>query len=111
MKEIALILEATSALVDTIKGTSIYIEFQSALEDLQKCPELKTLADEFRAQKFLTYHSLKEQVSFADFYDLEEKRMELACYPQIERYLNAEVALCRVLQEVESCLTAGMDFD
>lgn len=59
----------------------------------------------------MTYHSLKEQVSFADFADLEEKRVELADYPQIERYLNAEVALCRVLQEVESRLTAGMCFD
>ena len=108
MKEVALILETTSVLVDTIKGTSIYTEFQSALEDLRKYPELKALADEFRAQKFLAYHSLKGQVSFAD---LEEKRVELADYPQIERYLNAEVALCRVLQEVESHLTAGMCFD
>ena len=111
MKEVALILEATSDLVNTIKSTSIYIEFQSALEDLQRYPELKALADEFRAQKFLAYHSLKEQVSFADFQELEEKRVELACYPQIERYLNAEVALCRALQEVESRLTAGMAFD
>lgn len=111
MKEVALIMEATAALVDTIKSTSIYIEFQSALEDLQRYPELKAMTDEFRAHKFLTYHSLKEEVSFADFNDLEEKRAELARYPQIERYLNAEVALCRVLQEVESRLTAGMAFD
>ena len=111
MKEVALILETPSVLVDTIKSTSMYTEFQSALEDLRRYPELKALADEFRAQKFLAYHSLKGQVSFADFADLEEKRVELADYPQIERYLNAEVALCRVLQEVESHLTAGMCFD
>lgn len=47
-----MILETTSVLVDTIKSTSIYTEFQSALEDLRKYPELKALADEFRAQKF-----------------------------------------------------------
>lgn len=111
MKETALILEATNTLVNIIKNTSVYTEFQSALEDLQKYPELKTLADEFRTQKFLAYHSLKEQISFADFPDFEEKRLELAGYPQIERYLNAEVALCRLLQEVESCLTEGMSFD
>ena len=111
MKEVALILETTSVLVDTIKSTSIYTEFQSALEDLRRYPELKALADEFRTQKFLAYHSLKGQGSFADFEDFEEKRVELAAYPQIERYLKAEVALCRVLQEVESRLTAGMCFD
>ena len=111
MKEIALILEATDTLANTIKSTSIYMEFQSALQDLQKYPELKAMADEFRRQNYLAYHSLKEQISFADFGDFEEKRMELACYPQIERYLNAEVALCRMLQEVESHLTAAMSFD
>jgi cell fate (sporulation/competence/biofilm development) regulator YlbF (YheA/YmcA/DUF963 family) len=111
MKEIELVLEETSGLVDFIKSTSIYTEFQSALKDLQKYPELKTLADEFRAQNYLAYHSLTGQVSFADFDSLEEKRAELSKYPQIERYLNAELALCRLLQEVQSHLTAGMCFD
>lgn len=111
MKEVTLILEETSVLINTIKSTSIYTEFQSALEDLQKYPELKALADEFRTQNYLTYHSLKGHVSFADVEDLEEKRIELAKYPQIDRYLDAELALCRVLQEVESRLTAGMCFD
>ena len=111
MKEVALILEETSVLINKIKSTSIYTEFQSALEELKKYPELKTLADEFRTQNYLAYHSLTEQVSFADFDSLEEKRSELSKYPQIERYLNAELALCRMLQEVQSRLTAGMCFD
>ena len=111
MKEVELVLEETSVLINTIKSTSIYTEFQSALEDLKSYPELKALADEFRTQNYLAYHSLTGQVSFADFEILEEKRAELSGYPQIERYLNAELALCRMLQEVESYLTAGMCFD
>lgn len=106
-----MILEETSVLINTIKSTSIYIEFQDALEELRRNPELKALADEFRTQKYLAYHSLTGQVSFADFDSMEEKRSELAKYPQIERYLNAELELCRVLQAVESRLTAGMCFD
>lgn len=111
MKEAALIKEATSVLVDTIRGTSVYMEFQGALEELKKYPELKAMTDEFRKQNFLAYDSLRQQTSFADFDILEERRIELSGYPQIERYLNAEVALCRMLQEVESQLTAGMCFD
>ena len=111
MKEVTLILEETSVLIDTIRSTSIYTEFQNALAELKKYPELKAMADEFREQNYLAYHALTKQVSFADFDILEEKRIELAKYPQIDRYLKAELALCRVLQKVESHLTAGMCFD
>ncbi len=111
MKEITEILNETSVLVNTIKGTSIYAEFRSALEELQKYPELKAQADAFREENYLAYHALKGPVSFADFNSLEEKRAELAKYPQIDRYLKAEVALCRVLQEVQSRLVAAMSFD
>ena len=111
MKEVTVILEETSVLINTIKSTSIYTEFQSALEDLQKYPELKAIADEFREANYQAYNSLKDQISFADFDNLEEKRIELAKYPQIDRYLKAEVALCRVLQEVQSRIVAAMCFD
>lgn len=111
MREVETILEETSVLVDKIKGTAIYTEYQSALEDLQRQPELKALADAFRKEKYLAYIALKEPVSFADFDELEEKRMELASYPQIERYLKAELALCRVLQAVQSRLVLAMNFE
>ncbi|MBQ8815807.1 MAG: YlbF family regulator [Lachnospiraceae bacterium] len=111
MREVETILEETSVLVDKIKSTVIYTEYQSALEDLQRQPELKALADAFREEKYLAYIALKEPVSFADFDSLEEKRMELASYPEIERYLKAELALCRVLQEVQSKLVLAMSFD
>ena len=111
MKELTAILDETNALIHTMKGTSIYKEYRSSLEELQKYPELKALADDFRKKKYLAYHSLKDRVSFADFDSLEERRMEIETYPQIDRYLKAEVALCRVLQEVQSRIAAAMDFD
>ncbi|MBO5346779.1 MAG: YlbF family regulator [Lachnospiraceae bacterium] len=111
MREVTEILNETNVLINTIKGTSVYTEFRSALEDLQKYPELKAQADAFRAENYLAYHALKGPVSFADFNSLEDKRTELAKYPQIDRYLKAEVALCRVLQEVQGRLTAAMGFD
>ena len=111
MKEVTAILNETTVLINTIKGTSIYTEYQSALEDLQRYPELKARADAFRAENYLAYHALKEPISFADFDSLEDKRTELIKYPQIDRYLQAEVALCRVLQEVQNRLVAAISFD
>ncbi len=111
MREVETILEETSVLIDRIKSTQIYTEYQCALEDLQRHPELKALADAFREEKYLAYTALKEPVSFVCFDSLEEKRLRLAAYPEIERYLQAELALCRVLQEVQNRLVLAMNFD
>ena len=111
MREVTLIMEETSVLISTIKSTSIYTEFQSALEDLQRYPELKAKADEFREENYLAYHAIKDPISFADFDSLEEKRTELARYPQIDRYLKAELALCRVLQDIQTRLVTAISFD
>ena len=111
MKELTAILDETNLLIHAIKDTSIYKEYRSSLEELQKHPEWKALADDFREQNYLAYHSLKGHISFADFGSLEEKRMELETYPLIDRYLRAEVALCRTLQEVQSRIVAAVDFD
>ncbi len=111
MREITAIMEETSALINTIKSTSIYKEFQSALEDLQRYPELKEMTDAFRRENYLVYQAIKGPVSFADVESLEEKRLELVEYPQIDRYLKAELALCRVLQDIQSSIVAAMDFE
>ena len=111
MREVETILEETSVLIDRIKNTQIYTEYQSALEDLRRQPELKALADTFREEKYLAYTALKEPVSFVCFDSLEEKRLKLAVHPEIERYLKAELALCRILQEVQNRLVLAMNFD
>ena len=111
MREIETILEETSVLINKIKGTQIYMEYQSALEDLRRHPELKTMADAFRKEKYLAYIALKEPVSFADFEHLEEERLKLTVHPEIERYFKAELALCRVVQEVQDRLALVMSFD
>lgn len=110
MREVASILEKTSDLINTIKNSSIYTEYHSALEDLNMFPDLKAMADEFRKAKFEAYHS-ETPIRFTVFDELEEKREKLAEYPQIDRFLKAELALGRILQEVQSQITEAMGLD
>lgn len=111
MNEVEIVWDETSALANVIRNTSIYQEFQKALEELKEHPQLKARTDEFRTRNYLAYNSLKEPASFVEFGELEANLMELIQYPQIERYLKAELALCRMLQEVENQLTADICFD
>jgi len=108
MREVEAILEETSVFIDKLKNTGIYEEYRCAAEELRKVPELKALADAFRKERYRAYDALQEPVSFAAFADLEAKRLELDAYPEIKRYLQAEVALCRVLQEIQNRLTLAV---
>lgn len=110
MREMELIREKTTSLIETIRSSSVYIEYHSALADLQEHPDLKALADAYRIDKYHAYHA-ESPTGFEIFDALEEKREELAEYPQIDRFLKAELALCRVIQEVGSSVTAAMCFD
>ena len=110
MREVASISEKTSDLIYAIKNSSVYKEYHSALEELNMFPDLKALADDFRKAKYKAYHS-ESSISFQVFDKLEEEREKLAGYPQIDRFLKAELALGRILQEVQNRITEAMELD
>lgn len=111
MKEVTAILEEASKLTELLKHSAIYEEFKRAYMDLERYPELKAMSDEFRKENYLAYTSLEEDISFADVDILEEKRFHLAKYPQIDRYLKAELALCRIMQEVQDQIFSVISFE
>lgn len=111
MKEVTSILEEASKVTELIKESTIYEEFKKSSRELERYPELKERADEFRKANYLAYTSLEKDVSFAEVDILEEKRAHLAKYPQIDRYLKAELALCRILQEVEDQIFSVISFE
>ena len=110
MREVASIPDKTSDLITEIKGSVAYKEYREALTELKKFPDLKDLTDEFRKQKFELYHS-QEAVSMNALDELEEKREMLAKYPQVDRFLKAELVLGRILQEVQSRITEAMELE
>ena len=107
MREAALILDKTFELINEIKGSSIYKEYHEALDELNTFPNLKDLADDYRKAKFEAYHA-QNIINIKLLDELEEKREMLEKYPQIDRFLQAELALGRVLQEVQSRITEAM---
>ena len=110
MREAASILDKTFDLITEIKDSAIYKEYHEALNELNTFPNLKDLADDYRKAKFEAYHSQKP-ISIKLLDELEEKREVLAKYPQIDRFLRAEIILGRVLQEVQSRITAAMELE
>lgn len=107
MKEVASILEKTTDLIDNIKDSSIYVEYHSALHELNTFPKLKALTDDYREKKHQIYQS-KAPISLKVLDELEERREKLAEYPQIDRFLKAELVMGRTLQEILNRITESM---
>ncbi len=110
MKDMFLVLNKTSDFIEDIKRSAIYLEYEAALKELNQYPELKEKADAFRKENFMTVTSIKMPVPFSAVASMETKYEEVAVYPEIERYLNAELALCRMVQKIQSNLSGIFEF-
>lgn len=104
------ILEKTKDFIEDIKQSDIYIEYQKAYAELERNPELLLKADTFRKEHFLRMKAMQQPVCFADVESVEKDYEEIAVYPEIKRFLEAELALCRLLQRIQEQFVVNLDF-
>ena len=110
MKDMFGVLEKASDLIADIKKSDIYMEYEAALQVLKLNPELQEKADAFRKDHFAAIEAIKAPVSFAHIESIEAKYEEISAYPEIARFLKAELALCRLLQRIQCNIVASLDF-
>lgn len=112
MNEVFSLLDETSNLVKHIRESKVYAEYKRALEEIKLYPELKAEADDFRRENFDTYTRMDGgTVSFEAFHKLELKRQELAKKPIVDEYLKAELALCRLVQEIHERILTSVELE
>lgn len=86
-------------LIQSIKESELYRNYQYCEQQLAQDPGLKEQIDRYRVS---AYHmSLSEQEDLYEESDiLESKYEQLRKNPKVNAYLEAELALCRVLQKI-----------
>lgn len=82
--------------IEEIKSESVYRQYTTSLEKLNANPEIKRQVDELRR---LNYQAQIKNDD-ADSYDIDDKIDELSCIPEVNQFLEAEAALCRLLQDI-----------
>lgn len=85
-------------LMDCIKHASPYLEYQKAMEVLSEQPELLQRLNEYRKRSFALQESGRDIFDGGEMLNSEYK--DLISNPEVGEYLNAEVALCRMVQEI-----------
>ena len=110
MKDMFAVLDKTSELIEEIKQSDIYVEYKAALRELQKDPVLLEKADAFRKAQYEEVALHSKPLGFAEASHMEEAYEKIAEYPAIDRFLKAELALCRLLQRIQDNIVEAMDF-
>ena len=111
MKQPNTIEENISRLMDSIKESAEYQEFQKQNAILKQNPKLKSRVDAFRAENYRVQNECDADNLFDVVEQMGRESAELRRHPEINAYLDAELALCRMMQRICVKLTEGVEMD
>ncbi|MDC7286801.1 YlbF family regulator [Blautia schinkii] len=96
-------------LLSVIKRSEVYKEYKKQEIILDKDPELKARVDQFRARNFQMQNDSNKDDLFQVAEKLARESSELRKIPEVNAYLDAELALCKMMQKICRSLTEGVD--
>lgn len=96
-------------LVDAILGSTEYQNFQAAEKQVRKVPELADKIKEFCWENYELQNCRAEDL-YEQVEAFEERYRDFRRNTVVEEYLERELRMCRMLQEIHARLTDIMDF-
>ena len=101
---------AVMTFVQKIKQSEIYQEYCSQLGRIKEQPELYDKVNEFRKKNFDIQNSEPPETMMERMEDLEREYAWLRENVIVEDFLQAELALCRLMQELDALVVRELDF-
>ena len=102
--------EKLDALVRVVKESPEYREYQRVRELVHQDPEKEKAVHEFRRRTF-ELHQRRDVDLYSEMDRLEKEFAPLRAEPYVNQYLDAELAICRIVQHINYSLMSEMDFD
>ena len=94
-----------------IKNTQVYQEYQKQKNKIKEYPELKQQIDEFRQKNF----ELQSRTFPENLYDevdkFQKEYEQFRDIPMVYDFLSAELAFCRMIQEVTTDIIESVSQD
>lgn len=110
--EDSIVAEATDNFVQEIMKTDIYREYDFQKRKLKEQPELFEKVREFRQKNFALQTADAQGDELLDKLEVFEREVEkLREDPLVDNFLSAELAFCRMMQEVNVSIMAELDFE
>lgn len=103
--------EKLTNLIAAIKSSSEYRDYLEAKKEVEKDPEKKRNLDKYRTK----IYEIQNSYGGADLYHsidrIEQESEKFRADPIVDRFLAAELALCRIVQKINWTLIEALDFD
>ena len=101
--------QAVEQMVQAIRNTDAYLEYQKQLARVKEQPELKRQIDEFRTRNFELQTSKDTNFDKLDQFTRENDAFREN--PLVSDFLAAELAFCRMMQEIGLYVTGQIHFE
>ena len=103
--------EALEQLAQAIQDSDIYREYRRQSEKVDNTGDMREKIDEYRVRNFELQNSVQTE-DLLDKLDAFEREYEkFREDPLVEEFLDAELAFCRMMQEIDVKLAEAMDFE
>ena len=103
--------KALEQLAQAIKDSDIYREYRRQREKVDNTGDMREKIDEYRVRNFELQNSVQTE-DLLDKLDAFEREYEkFREDPLVEEFLDAELAFCRMMQEIDVKLAEAMDFE
>lgn len=103
--------KATASYVKAIKDTDIYRKYCEQLAKLKIDPEKYQKVNEFRRKNFEVQNTTQKDELFDKMDAFEEEFERFREDSVVDEFLRAELAFCRMMQEVNLYIAEGIDFE
>ena len=103
--------KALEQLAQAIKDSDIYREYRRQSEKVDNTGDMREKIDEYRVRNFELQNSVQTE-DLLDKLDAFEREYEkFREDPLVEEFLDAELAFCRMMQEIDVKLAEAVDFE
>ncbi|MDO5135333.1 MAG: YlbF family regulator [Eubacteriales bacterium] len=105
------IKRSIDALLDAVKNSEEYQKYRMQEELLEQDPELRDRVHQFRANNFRLQNESNREELIQVVERLANESKELRRIPQVNAYLDAELALCKLTQRICEKITEGIQME
>ena len=102
---------AAGKFVKAIKGTDTYKGYCYQLEKIKKSPSLFKQVNEFRQRNYEIQNTSQVNELFDKMDAFEKEYEKFRENPIVDDFLKAELAFCRLMQEINMIITEELDFE
>lgn len=104
-------LNAVDIFVESIKNTETYKNYLEQLQLIKQEPVKYAKVNEFRQRNFELQNSVRTDDLFEELDAFDREYEIFREDPLVGNFLDAELALCRMMQKTDAMITEKLDFE